>query len=355
MNFVTGATGHIGNVLVRELVARGERVRALLFPGEDRRPLEGLAVEIVEGDVLDSNMLRRAMRGARRVFHLAGIISIMPGKQETMRQVNVEGTKNVIAACREAHVERLIYTSSIHAIAAAPEGQVIDESLPFDPNRAWGGYDKTKAEASRAVQHAVQEGLDAVIVCPTGVIGPHDYRGSMFGEFLMDCASPRPHMYIDGAYDFVDVRDVARGHILAAERGRCGEAYILSGGRITVRQIIEAVEDFTGRFRPKFKVPVWLVKTLSYFTPVWYRAAKRTPRFTPYSIHTVLSNSHISADKARRELGYKSRPLVQSIADAVAWMVSYRRLKLVPERVEHSPQPALGRRPGSTQRTRRRS
>ena len=348
MNFVTGATGHIGNVLVRELLARGERVRALLFPGEDRRALEGLAVEIVEGDVLDQNVLRRAMHGARRVFHLAGIISIMPGKQEAMRQVNVEGTKNVIAACRESGVQRLIYTSSIHAIAEAPQGQVIDEGLPFSPHRAWGRYDKTKAEASLEVQRAAEEGLDAVIVCPTGVIGPHDYRGSMFGEFLMDCASPRPHMYIDGAYDFVDVRDVAHGHILAAEMGRRGEAYILSGGRITVRQIIEAVEGFTGRLMPKLRVPVGLARTIAYFTPVWYRAARRTPRFTPYSIHTVLSNSHISAAKARRELGYKSRPLVQSIADAVAWMVSYRRLKLVPERASASPQPSIENKKGDS-------
>jgi dihydroflavonol-4-reductase len=319
MILVTGATGHIGNVLIRELLARGQPVRALLLPGEESTPLEGLEIDCVEGDVLDAEALRVALRGVDQVFHLAGIISIMPGMADVLQRVNVGGTQSILRACMEAGVRRLIYTSSIHAIAVPQEGQVIDESLPFDPGRAWGDYDRSKARATLEVQKAVGEGLDAVIVCPTGVIGPYDFRRSEMGQFILDCALPGPRLYVEGAYDFVDVRDVAVGHILAGERGRTGESYILSGTRLAVHRILSLVQEITGGRDPHWRIPLWLAHAVARVAPLYYRAAGKKPRFTPYSLHTITSNSAVSPAKARRELGYTSRPAGESIADTLRW------------------------------------
>jgi dihydroflavonol-4-reductase len=173
---VTGATGHVGNVLVRELLARGHVVRALVLPNDDRRPLAGLNVEIVHGDVTDPTSLKTAFAGADLIYHLAGIVTIMPGMAGILERVNVGGVRNVAAACRATGVRRLVYTSSIHAIAEPPHGTVIDESQPFDPDRVLGDYARSKARATLLLLDEVHKGgLDAVICCPTGVIGPWDY------------------------------------------------------------------------------------------------------------------------------------------------------------------------------------
>jgi dihydroflavonol-4-reductase len=320
MWLVTGATGHIGNVLVRRLLARGEKVRALILPRESRAPLNGLDVDAVEGDVLDLDVVFKSLRGIRGIFHLAGIISIMPGNDPIVRRVNVEGTKNLLKAAYEAGIQRFVYTSSIHAIRRAEKG-MIDETLPYDPNNHYGEYDRSKAEATLEVQQAAHAGLEAVIACPTGVIGPYDFRDSMMGSVIRSAAEQKPTLYVDGAYDFVDVRDVADGLIAASEKGKRGESYILSGQRITVRYLLETVREITGRHFFQMKVPFNLAKFAARFTPFYYRLAKSTPRFTPYSLEVLQSNSHISHAKATRELGYRPRPLTESIADAVQWFL----------------------------------
>ena len=321
MNLVTGGTGHIGNVLIRELLMRGEKVRALILPGEDRQPVKGLEVEIIEGDILDRSSLQRAFQGVRVVYHLAGVISITDGYSSLVERVNVQGTMNVLQVAQEVGVKRLVYTSSIHAIRRAPHGITIDETIPFDPAHASGLYDRTKAEASLAVLQAARQGLDAVIVCPTGVIGPYDFRGSEMGSLILDYMKPAPHLSIDGAYDFVDVRDVARGHILACDKGRPGECYILSGERITLTEIEMAVQQATGNRSLSVKVPFGLARLAAYFSPLFYRLTKIKPRLTRYALEALTSNSRISHSKARLELGYAPRPLRASIADTVAWFL----------------------------------
>jgi len=318
MVLVTGATGHIGNVLVRELLKDGRRVRALVLPNEDLASLEGLELELVKGDVLEEESLVKAMQGVDLVFHLAGIISILPGEDRLMRQVNVEGTRNVISAVRKAGVRRLVYTSSIHALSRDCIGR-IDERIPFDPRNPAGEYDRTKAQASLLVLEAARQGLDAVVVCPTGVIGPYDYRGSEMGDMLKEWMRRKPHLLIAGAYDFVDVRDVARGHILAAERGQCGEVYILSGWQIELFQLKELVQNTLGQRTPTIQVPIPLARIGASVMPFFYRLSRTTPKFTAYSIETVQSNSDISNRKARSELGYEPRPMVATVADTVRW------------------------------------
>jgi dihydroflavonol-4-reductase len=322
---VTGATGHLGNVLVRELLAQGEKVRAFVLPQENLAPLAGLTLEVTTGNILDRHALQAAMQDVDLVYHLAGVISILPGENPILEKVNVEGTRNVLATARETGKTRVIYTSSIHAFERVKSGILIDETIPFDPKGAISSYDRSKAQASLAVLNSVQQGQDAVIVCPTGVIGPYDYRHSEMGRLILDALDNKPQLWVEGAYDFVDVRDVANGHILAGQKGRSGETYILSGERWQVRTLIQAIQRLTGLHAPSLKVPLPLARLVSRFSPIFYRVFHSHPRFTPYSLATLASNSMISSAKARRELGYSARSLQESVADAVDWFLAERK------------------------------
>jgi dihydroflavonol-4-reductase len=322
MILVTGATGHIGNVLVRRLLGSGQAVRALVLPGEDLAPLAGVEVERRQGDVLDPQSLAEAMRGVDVLYHLAAVISILPGRPPALRAINVGGTRNVLGAAERAGVRRLIYASSIHAFERVPHGTYIDESLPFDPANPVGEYDRTKAEASLAVQAAAQAGLDAVIVCPTGVIGPNDFRGSEMGRLIRDCVQGRHQLYVDGAYDFVDVRDVAEGLLLAAAKGRRAETYILSGERLTVSDVLDILWEGTGRRFPRTRIPFWVASGLAALAAPYGALSGRKTRLTPYSLATLRSNSAISHAKATRELGYRPRPLRETLEDTIAWFTA---------------------------------
>jgi len=321
MQVVTGAAGYIGNVLIRELLSRGEKVKALIRSTSDLSSLEGLEIEKVLGNILDKDSLARAFKGADTVFHLAAIISIMPGDRAFIRRVNLEGTKNVIDACIKCRVRRLIYASSIHALKEPPHGTVIDEDMPFDINSSRGEYDRSKALASLAVIGSAKAGLDPVVVCPTGVIGPYDFRRSLITGTFIDFAKGKMTITTKGgAYDFVDVRDVAKGLILAAENGKTGQYYILSGERITMNKMMSILSEVSGVRPPRYKVPIWLVKTAGMCTPLYYKLANKTPRFTYYSVNTLLSNSYISHGKASRELGYEPITIKESIEDTFEWL-----------------------------------
>jgi len=323
MILVTGSTGHIGNVLVRELLSTGERVRAMVLPGEDLDSIKGLQVEQVEGNVLDSTSLDRAMAGVGVVYHLAGVISILPGDETKMRRVNVEGTRNVTQAALKAGVRRLVHTSSVHAFQRLPHGTIVDETTPLVPDSSKNAYDKTKAMGTMAVLDAVKQGLDAVIACPSGVIGPFDFNRSEMGQTITDFARNKPHILVDGAYDFVDVRDVARGLILAEKRGRTGELYILSGAQAQLTQIRNTVQEIVGMRMPTIILPFGLAGFFARLMERIYRITQNTPRFTSYALQTVRDNSAFSHAKAERELGYSSRALRDSLADTVAWWRAY--------------------------------
>jgi dihydroflavonol-4-reductase len=314
MQLVTGATGHIGNVLVRQMLDRGERVRALVRPGKTPLALQGLDVEIFPGDILDLDSLVRAMRGADVVYHLAAKISLASGPDPVTERVNLEGTRNVLAAVRAAGMRRLVYASSIYALHV-PEAGVVDESLLFDPAQARGAYDRSKAAASLEVKNAAAAGLEAVIVCPTAVAGPYDFQVSEAGRGILYNMPPGVKFYVDGAYDFVDVRDVAHGLALAAEKGHSGETYILGGGRLTVREVAECIWEAVGGWHVGFWLPDWMADLAAGFLPLLVD----DPLVTPYSLAAVRSNSHISHEKAMRELGFCPRPARQAILDAVGW------------------------------------
>jgi len=339
---VTGATGHIGNVLVKKLVEQGEKVRVLILPSEDSIPINGLDVERVFGDVLNPKSLSRVFEGADTVFHLAGIISIMPGKNEQVRLVNVEGTNNVIKACKKLGIKRLVYTSSIHALKRTQHGIVIDEKVPFDPENPFGAYDRSKAEASLLVRKATDNGLNAVIVCPTGVIGPFDFRRSEMGQLIQDCSRQIPQLYVEGAYDFVDVRDVAIGLILASKLGITGETYILSGHRTTIQNLMRTIEKITEKQILRIRIPIFLARIVALLAPTFYRLTKMKPHFTPYSLEVVGSNSNISHAKATKEFGYKTTPFEETLKDTVKWFKENRHVSSGSKKSYH---PKLARNP----------
>ena len=330
MIVVTGATGHVGNVLVRHLIADRQTVRALVLPDDDLRPLDGLDVEIIRGDVTDIAGLESAFAGADIVFHLAGIVTIMPGMEKALERVNVGGVRNIAAACRSAGVRRLVYTSSVHAIAEPPPGTAIDESQPFDPDRVLGDYARSKARATLLLLDEVAKGgLDAVICCPTGVIGPEDYGISNIGQLILDFASGHLKSYVSGAYDFVDVRDVACGLVLAAEKGRTGRHYILSGAQVQVLELMKQLEKAIGYPAPTYRIPAAIARAAGSLASVYYRLLRRRPVFTAYSIDVLRSNSQVSSARARRELGFTSRSWPESISDQVEW---FRARGMLPSR-----------------------
>jgi dihydroflavonol-4-reductase len=315
MNLVTGATGHIGNVLIRQLLARGEAVRALVRDSGVPPALEGLDVELLQGDILERASLARAVHGADVVYHLAARISLEAGPDPQTERVNLEGTRNVIAAVRgSGHPCRLVYASSVYALRVPRQG-LIDETLPFDPRQARGAYDRSKAAASLQVRRAAAAGLDAVIVCPTAVAGPYDFRTSETGRGILYNMAPGLKFYVDGAYDFVDVRDVAQGMIQAAAAGRRGAIYILGGGRLTVREVAETVWEAADGWHVGIRLPGWVAGLAAEVLPLLLE----DPLVTPYALGAVRSNSSISHDRARRELGYRPRPARQAILDAVRW------------------------------------
>lgn len=319
MNLVTGATGHIGNVLVKELIKKGEKVRVLVLPDEDLAPLAGLDVEVFKGNVLDCESIAAALVGVDYVFHLAGIISIMPGHDQIVHDVNVNGTANMVKAARAAGVKRFIYTSSIHAFKRVAHGIVIDEDIPIEPDSTIAAYDRSKAEATLAVLAESKMGLPAVIVCPTGVLGPYDFKGSELGILIKDWMAHKVNFLIEGKYDFVDVRDVVQGMISARDKGVIGQIYILSGEAIRVIDIWRMVKELVD-FKSSFiQIPTKLAMATAKISQFYYNISHSKPRFTTYSIETLHANSTFTNAKARTVLGYSPRSLRETIFDTVAW------------------------------------
>jgi dihydroflavonol-4-reductase len=314
--FVTGATGHIGNVLVRDLYAAGHDVTALVLPKDNHKMIDPYA-KIVVGNILDSDFLYECLKSFDIVFHLAGIVEIGSGKKKQLYAVNVQGTKNIVQACLKNNIKRLVYTSSVHAIPELKKGCTMCEVDDFDPRLVKGHYAKTKAIATSYVLSQRNKGLEIVVVHPSGVIGPYDYQLSNVSQLFIDYLSGRLTAYLKGGYNFVDVRDVARGIRLAGEKGKNGECYILSGHEITVKELLDLIADYTGKKRIKTKLAYWFILAMSYFAELYYITIKQKPLFTHYSIVVLNSNCAFNNLKAKSQLGFRARPIAESVKDAL--------------------------------------
>ncbi|MBI5499901.1 MAG: NAD-dependent epimerase/dehydratase family protein [Deltaproteobacteria bacterium] len=315
---VTGAAGHVGGNLVRALLAQGRKVRALVH--NDTRALEGLDVERVKGDVLDPATLRPAMEGVEVVYHLAAIITIEGDPDGRVRRTNVEGPHNVVAACLDAKVKRLIHFSSIHAFEQIPLLEQLDEGRPLEQSGRAPVYDQTKAAGQREVWDGVKKGLDAVIVHPTSVIGPFDFKPSRLGQVLLDLYFRRLPSLVGGGFDWVDVRDVVAAAMAAETRGRTGTNYLLGGKWRTVKELAHVAASVTGVRPPRFTSPLWLAKVGVPFALGWAKLTRTRPLYTFESLHALqYSNRRISSERAQTDLGYSARPLEETIADSYAW------------------------------------
>lgn len=316
---LTGATGHLGGVLVARLADSGQRVRAVVRPGSDASRLASQDVEVARADLLSPESLFRAFRGAELVYHAAGNVQFGIGHREALRAVNVEGTGNVIRACLRTGVRRLVYVSSIEALDLSGRSGPVTEEVGFHPNSTVMEYGRSKALASLAVLGAARDGLEAVVVCPTGYIGPHDHRLSAMGRLVVDYVRRRIPLVVAGGFDFVDVRDVAEGSIAAADRGRTGESYILSGTYLEVAEIMRALEARTGVPAPTLVLPGSLALGFARLAELWYSLRDVPPRFTTGSVRILSLGVRVSCEKARRELGYVARPFAKTLDDTLAW------------------------------------
>ena len=311
---VTGASGHIGNNLCRELLKQGIKVKALVR--EDIRALQGLDIEFVKGEVSDKESLRELIKNSDVVFHLAAVISINGIKKDYIHKINVEGTRNVVEICSEQKKIRLIHFSSIHALIQYPLNKPLTEKNPLAGKDAYI-YDKTKAEAERIVLSAVKKGLDAVIVNPTSVIGINDFKPSFLGQAVIKIAKGRLPALIPGGFDWVDVRDVAEGAISAFKTGKTGERYLLSGNWKSLECLAKEINKHTGRKNP-IKISSFIAKIGLPFIYIYSKLTGEIPLYTNESLNILkYSNKEISSKKAENELGYTSRSFSDTIKDTV--------------------------------------
>lgn len=323
MIVITGAAGLVGGNLARALLAQGQPVRALVH--HDRRALNGLAVDTVSADLTDPASLEQAFHGAQVVYHLASTISIRMDNWDDLQRVNVTGTRNVVDACLHCGVEKLVYFSSIHAYQQEPFDQPVDEDRPLLTDERIPPYERSKVAAELVVRQAPERGLDTVIIIPTAILGPYDFRPSYLGQALRLLARGRIPVLVQGGYDWVDVRDVVDGAIQAEHQGRSGARYILSGHWHSLREVGQVMTEITGRPAPRFIVPIWLAQI---FQPVMAKLAQvngAQPLFTQSMLGAMRSNQHISHTRATRDLGYTPRPFNQTLTDTLDWFASQRR------------------------------
>lgn len=318
---LTGATGHVGYAVLKELQNYTDRdVRILLR--KDPGYFEGLVCEKVKGDITEYDSLIEAFKGCDTVYHVAGCVEIKPGNEDFVYKVNVTGTENVIKACLETGVKKLVYMSSVDTYVPLPDNQVMREVYEYDPDVLEGTYAKTKAEATAKVLEANKEGVLETVVCqPSACMGPYDFKVSSIGSMVRMFSSGKfPITMTFGAYNFVDVRDVAIGTILAGDKAKGGEVYLLCNKSCSVDEFIRLLAEVSGNKPPKIKLGKGIIDLAAPVMEVFYKVSGQSPIFTRYAVRKLVSNCNFTYEKAQKELGYNPRPLKESLADALKWI-----------------------------------
>jgi nucleoside-diphosphate-sugar epimerase len=312
---VTGGSGHLGANLVRRLLQERDELRVLVRRGSDNSALDGLPVERVTGDLRDRASLERALDGVGRVYHAAALLSTVEGCEHELFEVNVLGTRNLLAAARAAGCGRVVVTGSFSAVGHLAD-RPSDESVPFNPFDKAMPYEKSKAGVEHECLKAVVEGQDVVVATSCAILGGNDFKPSRMGRVVRDFANGRLRAYIPGGFEFVAARDIVAGHLLAMEKGRSGQKYIFSTRFCSIDELMAMLERVTGRARPRLRLPPPVMAAVAEVTQaVLTRLAPSSPqRLTPGAVRILRMNRRADTSKARRELGY----VPTSIEDALA-------------------------------------
>ena len=314
---MTGASGHIGTNLCRALLSEGHEVRVLI--NLTSKSLEKIPVERIPGNILDKKSLESLISGCEIVIHLAATISIRGVNERDLLSININGTKNILEVITRLPVKRFIHFSSIHALTQEPFDEILDETRPLalkDPIL----YNRSKAWSEQLVSEAIKNGMDGVIINPTSVVGPNDFRPSLVGRAIIQICQNKLPGLIRGGYDWVDVRDVVSGTLQAIEKGRTGERYLLSGKWLSLPDLVGIISRYH-KIKTKHAIlPYWLAELGVPFLKVYAMLRKADPLYTRESLD-IIKHSHrmISCDKAKKEFGYQPRPIEITIKDTIEW------------------------------------
>ncbi len=318
---VTGASGFVGSAVARCLIDAGFDVRVLMRPHSDRRNIKGLAVEVTTGDLMDVTSLERALDGRRALFHVAADYRLWVRDPAPMFGANVDGTRHLMRASLAAGVERIVYTSSVATLGLRRDGQLADEDTPSTVADMIGAYKRSKFLAEAEVRRMIEDdGLPAVIVHPSAPVGPRDVKPTPTGRMILEAAMGRMPAYVDTGLNVVHVDDVARGHLLAFEKGVVGDRYILGGEDMSLKYILDEIAAITERPAPRVRLPHNLILPVALVAEAWTRlSGGGEPFVTVDGVRMAKKRMYFSSAKARRELGYDPRPARQALADAIAW------------------------------------
>jgi dihydroflavonol-4-reductase len=319
ITLLTGASGFVGSALARKLIERGFAVRALVRPTSNLSHLSELDLELAVGDLRDTGAVRQAMAGARWVFHVAADYRLWAPDPTEIFRSNVDGTRALMQAAMQHGVERIVYTSSVATLRTSPSGDTADETMPLRESEAVGAYKRSKVAAERVVEALIKKGLPAVIVNPSTPVGPGDLKPTPTGRVIVEAAAGRMPAFVETGLNMVHVDDVAEGHLLAFERGRIGERYILGGQNASFAEILGVVAAMVGRPPPRYRIPRGAVVPLAFVAEMIARRTGREPFVTTDGLRMSKNRMYFASAKAERELGYKARPYAEAIRDAITW------------------------------------
>ena len=321
--FVTGATGFVGSHVARALVEQGADLRLLVRANSDLRNIEGLKAERVIGDLHQPASLEKAISGCDVVLHVAADYRLWVPDPEQMYKANVEGTRAILKAARKNGVRRVVYTSSVATMGFTSNGHPVDENSPVSLENMIGPYKRSKFMAEQAALQAGRCGMDVVVVNPTTPIGERDIKPTPTGRIVVDFLKKKFPAYVDTGLNLVDVRECARGHLAALEKGRSGERYILGGENLTLKQILDKLSEITGLPSPKIKVPYAMALATGVVDEVVTgRVLRREPRVTIDAVRMGRKKMFVTSAKAERELGWKAVPVDDALRRAVEWFRS---------------------------------
>ena len=315
---VTGAAGFLGSHVARQLVARGDDVRVLLRASSTNRAIADLSLEYVTGDLRDPASLNRAMKGVKRVFHVAADYRLWARRSREIYDSNVGGTKNLLAAAKRAGVEQLIYTSTVATIAV-DRPKLPNEFTDAKLDEMVGHYKRSKWMAEREVLNAAKSGLPVIVAMPTTPVGPWDWKPTPTGKIILDFLNGKMPGYVETGLNFVGVEECAAGHLLLAEKGKVGERYLLGGENLTLKAMLDMLAKITGLRAPSLKIPHGLALGVAYANTVFSRMLGREPGIPIEGVKIARHMMFVDCSRAQRELGFKAGPVAAALERAVRW------------------------------------